>query len=125
MQTPQEISVWYILPSIRRELALALKKKKLSQKQIASILGVTEAAVSQYLRSKRARSIKLPNEILIAIRKSADNMLKDRSCHIFEIQKIMNLVKKTGFLCKIHRKHDNVPRCCTVCLEGEKKCGST
>ena len=37
----------------RRELTIALKKKNIKQKQIASILGVTESAVSQYMKNKR------------------------------------------------------------------------
>ena len=32
MDTPQEIEVWYVLPALRREIAIALKKQGLKQK---------------------------------------------------------------------------------------------
>ncbi|MFH1405899.1 MAG: hypothetical protein ABIG52_01635 [Nanoarchaeota archaeon] len=52
---PQEIEVWYILPAIRKELVLALKEKGHTQKEIASFLNVTEPAISQYTKEKRAK----------------------------------------------------------------------
>lgn len=126
MATPQEINVWYILPALRRELTIVLKKKGLKQKKIASLLGVTEAAVSQYMKHKRAKAVLFSGKIKQEINKAADNMMRNRSCHIFEIQNLINLIKRTGFLCNIHRKYDKVPKCCKVCLqpEGELKCKS-
>ena len=50
---PQEIEVWYIIPAVRRELAKSMVKIGLKQKQIAVTLGITEAAVSQYLKLDR------------------------------------------------------------------------
>ena len=55
---PQEIEVLYILPAIRRELTIEMKKIGLEQKKIAEYLCVTEAAVSQYLNSKRASQLR-------------------------------------------------------------------
>ena len=54
---PQEIEVWHIIPAIRKELVVALKEKGNSQKKIADLLNLSEAAVSQYLKLKRAREI--------------------------------------------------------------------
>ncbi len=53
---PCEIVVWYLLPVIRKELAGRLKEKGLTQNEIAKRMGVTPAAVSQYLNSKRGIS---------------------------------------------------------------------
>jgi hypothetical protein len=53
---PCESAVKYKVPAIKAELARKLKKQGKSQKEIAAILGVTEAAVSQYLSGKRARN---------------------------------------------------------------------
>ena len=37
---PQELEIWYVLPALRREFALALTQKhKLSQRKAAEILG--------------------------------------------------------------------------------------
>ncbi len=58
LKTPCETIIWKSLPCIRRELAMLLVKEHgLSQKEAASRLGVTEAAVSQYLSGKRGRSM--------------------------------------------------------------------
>lgn len=48
-----EIIVQYVLPAIRAEMALRMKDEGISQAQIARILGVTPAAVNQYIKSKR------------------------------------------------------------------------
>ena len=93
---PQEVEVWYVLPAIRRELAKVMKTKtvqradedgdkkehKITQKEIAKMLGVTEPAITQYLlRKKGQRSrgdqVALPDDILREIDKSADTMIKD------------------------------------------------
>jgi predicted transcriptional regulator len=118
MHTPQEIDVWYILPTIRREIALALVKKGLKQREVAERLGMTEAAVSQYIKNKRAKSIELPPEIKKDIRKAAENLAREQDCHRYEIQALLNQIRTSGFLCKVHRKYDNVPSCCNVCLHG-------
>ena len=54
---PCEIITWYVLPVIRRELAMMLvKNHHMSQKEAANLLGVTDAAVSQYLSKKRGNA---------------------------------------------------------------------
>ncbi|MEK6820210.1 MAG: transcriptional regulator, partial [Nanoarchaeota archaeon] len=58
---PQEIEVWYLIPAIRKELARILTKKyKLTFEKTGGILGISKAAVSQYLNKKRADKINLP-----------------------------------------------------------------
>ena len=49
----QDVEVRYVIPSLRRELAIHLSKEKLKQKEIAELLEITPAAVSQYLKQKR------------------------------------------------------------------------
>jgi predicted transcriptional regulator len=68
---PCETAAKYKVPAIKAKLARELKKKGKSQKEIAKILRVTEAAVSQYLSKKRAKasikSLKIkskPNECI-------------------------------------------------------------
>ncbi|MGZ4864099.1 MAG: transcriptional regulator [Halobacteriota archaeon] len=48
-----EIIVQYVLPTIRAEMAVRMRDEGVSQAQIARILGVTPAAVNQYVKSKR------------------------------------------------------------------------
>jgi len=61
---PQEIEVWYIIPAIRRKLAKILTEEYgLTQEKAANILGVSKAAVCQYLSKKRAMNVKFPSGI--------------------------------------------------------------
>ena len=77
---PQEVEVRYILPAIRRELARVLiKEHSLSQKQAAKILGLTEAAISQYRHSKRAKEVAFSDAVVDEIKKSADKILADKN----------------------------------------------
>ena len=66
---PQEIEVRYILPAIRRELArIFIQEHNLSQKEAANVLGLTEAAISQYLHYKRAKEVVFSDIIVNEIR---------------------------------------------------------
>ena len=114
---PQEIEVRYILPGIRRELAKTLiKDHKLSQKEAANILGLTEAAVSQYLHSKRAKEVVFSNEVVNEIRVSADRILADNSKQrlIAEMYRISNLTKVRHILCDLHRSQSKDLASCNV-----------
>jgi len=70
---PCEKAVWYNLPQIRADLAAGLVKTGMTQSSAAKKLGVTPAAVSQYLNKKRGRlAIKSPEyleQIDIAVQK--------------------------------------------------------
>ena len=117
---PQEIEVRYILPGIRRELAKTLiKDHKLSQKEAANILGLTEAAVSQYLHSKRAKEVVFSNEVVNEIRVSADRILADNSKQrlIAEMYRISNLTKVRHILCDLHRSQSKDLASCNVCFD--------
>ncbi|MEM4523525.1 MAG: helix-turn-helix domain-containing protein, partial [Archaeoglobaceae archaeon] len=47
--------VKYILPALRAHLARELFKRGFKMKDVAEMLGLTQAAVSQYLSSKRGQ----------------------------------------------------------------------
>jgi predicted transcriptional regulator len=139
--------VWYVLPAIRRELAKVMKTKvvvrtnddgekadhKITQKEIARMLGVTEPAITQYLLKKKGQrsrgdQVSLPDLILREIDKSADAMIADfeksRASdgeEIFqtmtrEINRIIKAMRDEGVLCDIHREfcaHTSDP--CDAC----------
>ena len=116
MPHPQEIEVWYVLPAIRRELVLQFKKQGMKQKEIARILKVTEPAISQYLKEKRAKGIKFEGQIKQSIQRAARKIILQKSCIVKEIQQICKKFRKNGMLCKIHREKDhNVSKECSVC----------
>jgi predicted transcriptional regulator len=104
---PQEIEVWYIIPAVRRELAVILgEKHKLKQKKIAELLGTSEAAVSQYLSKKRANEIKFPKEMNGDFEKACEEIIKDNKKVVGEIMKLVNLSKKNGVSCCMCKKHN-------------------
>jgi len=120
METPQEIEVWYIIPSIRREFAKAYKEIGLSQSEIAKRMGLTPAAVSQYLNKKRGKRAALPPLIIKEIKKSAKRTKKSRSKQkvMDEIQRVCRIVRRKGILCKVHRKHSSISlRNCKICFK--------
>lgn len=53
MRLPCEQAHWTIIPAIRTEFARAFIQAGLKQSEAAERLGVSEAAVSQYLSDKR------------------------------------------------------------------------
>jgi len=115
---PQEIEVWYILPVIRKELAKELLNHNLSQKEIAIKLGLTEAAVSQYINKKRAALINLDKKIKEAIQKSAERIINTNTNIIKEIESINSLIWKDKTICKIHSQYDKtIKNTCNLCFE--------
>ena len=74
MDTLQELEVWYIIPNIRKELALALNNQGLNQVEIAKKLGITKAAVNQYFHKKRAVNLNFSNEFKEEIKSSASKI---------------------------------------------------
>ena len=117
---PQEIEVRYILPAIRRELARTLiKDHKLSQKEAANILGLTEAAISQYQHSKRAKEVIFSDNVADEIKKSAEKILsgKNKQKVIGEIYRISNLTTVRHVLCDLHRSQSKDLANCNVCFD--------
>ena len=112
---PQELEVWYIIPAIRREFAKVMLNKGLKQKQIAEVLGVTEAAVSQYMKSKRAKDIKFKENVAREIEHSVDRIVLG-GCVVRETQKICDLCKADLTLCDLHKRFGVPNENCKVCL---------
>ncbi len=119
---PQEIEVRYILPAIRRELArIFIEDHKMSQKDTAKILGITDAAVSQYQHSKRAKEVVFSDAVVNEIKVSADRILAENSKKriIAEMYRISNLTTVRQVLCDIHRSQSRELEKCNVCFDDE------
>jgi len=130
---PQEVEVWYVLPALRRELAKIMKTKtvprvgedgktkehKITQKEIARMLGVTEPAITQYLLKKKGRrsrgdQVVIPEKFYSELEKSADTMIKQyeqkgANDDMFEtmtreINRLIKVIRDDGAMCDIHRQ---------------------
>ena len=104
---PQEIEVWYIIPAIRKELARLLTQKyELSYDKAGVILGISKAAVSQYLSNKRANKIKLNSDTKKETARSAKMIIKNPKLAVSEIQRILKFMKTNKCSCNVCRKYN-------------------
>lgn len=118
MELPQEIEAFYTIPAVRRELAQRLVKNGLTQRLVASKLGVTEAAVSQYLSNKRGTTIEYPADIRAALDKATKRITTgtdDESRR--EIISLCELFKDAKVICTIHKQRADVDDGCTSCYD--------
>lgn len=112
---PQEIEVYYIIPAIRREMALALKALGRKQKDIADVLCVKESTISQYFSGKRAGDVLLNDAVISAV-KGAVGRIRDRASFVGEVQRIVGIVKAQKLMCSIHIQKGGMPKACNVCF---------
>lgn len=118
MKFPCELIVWKVLPAIRARLAEELVKEGLSQKKIAEIMGLTEAAVSQYINKKRAADFKMGKDFDKNFKSSAKKLKDSGTCvdMIREACSICRDIRKSGGICQLHRGDSEVPTTCKICI---------
>ena len=98
----QEIEVFYVIPSLRRHLSIEMKNLGMKQKEVASLLSIEEAAVSQYVKGKRGNKVELSKEVQNEVKASA-KVIKDKISLLREMQRLIRIIMSTGELCKIHK----------------------
>ena len=114
---PQEIETFYILPTLRRYFALHLKERGMMQKDIADMLMINSATISQYSSTKRGHKITFNDFILKEIKKSTENM-HDQISYIRETQRILKVIRISGAICEIHKQVSVVPNGCEQPVTG-------
>ncbi len=108
MLTPYEVIVKTALPAVRGLLAERLTKKYgLKQKEIASLLHVTQAAVSYYLTKSRGKYVDhlRDTEISSMVDELSDVIVQTRPDPeelAREINRIIIEVVRKGYLCDYH-----------------------
>lgn len=115
MKTPCEIVVWYVLPTIRREMARELVTvHKVKQSQVARLFGVTDAAISQYLSRKRGSNSLIEESkdyglFMDEIRESSRRIALSESDMSIEMCRICTVVKSIGLLAEIYSEETGYP----------------
>lgn len=115
MKTPCEVVVWYVLPTIRRELAKELVDTYgMKQSQVAKMFGVTDAAISQYLKNKRGGSTIIEESKNYAlftkeIKTSAKLMSEGTTDISQEMCRICTSIKDIGLLAEIYTDCTGAP----------------
>ena len=84
----------------------------MKQKDIAEVLQVEGATVSQYISEKRANKITFNNALLAEIKQSTVRITNKLSM-IREIQHLLRRVRETNTLCTIHHSISDLPENCT------------
>jgi len=99
-RTPCEYVLWNGLPLIRKELAESLITNfGLSQKEAAEKLGLTPAAVCQYLSHKRGNKTIEDDELIQEIRLAAQRILNQTDDDIIEETcRICRILMAKGFI---------------------------
>ncbi|MEM0231275.1 MAG: helix-turn-helix domain-containing protein [Candidatus Woesearchaeota archaeon] len=99
MVVPCEEVIWKTLPAMRRELArIMVEELKISRREASEKLGITEAAISQYLKNKRgSKVIFTPQEIKL-LKKAALKManLSDSEMLSKEFCAVCSAVRREG-----------------------------
>jgi len=117
MRQPQEIEVWYVIPSARRELARAMMDEGMLQMDVAEVLGITSAAVSQYKHNKRAKMVDFDDNVKSYIHGVAKKVRKGEKVNIVSVINRICEMCRGPCLCKIHRKVEKVPQKCGGCFQ--------
>jgi hypothetical protein len=114
---PQELDVWYLIPSLRKELSkIFTKEYNLTQKETAKFLGVTESAVSQYLKSKRGFSIKFSRSEIEEIKACAEKIINDKPNARKYFYHLSVKLRGTESMCFLHKKNDSsISHNCDLC----------
>jgi predicted transcriptional regulator len=109
MLLPAEIESKVTIPLVRALVAKKLVTEKMyTQEQVAKVLGVTQAAVSNYLRGVRGLSVELKENQLINnwVNQIVETILSNRPRQ--EIAKKINEavedIRRQRMLCEIHKK---------------------
>lgn len=115
----QEIEVWYLIPALRREIAkILIKDYGLTQKKVAECLGITEAAISQYLKSKRGNEIKFSKDSMQEIKRATKEVIEKKEDITKEIYNLCVLLRKSKVMCDFHRLQDKrISKNCDICLK--------
>lgn len=108
-RTTCEYMMWNGLPVIRKEIAESMINDfGLSQKETARRLGITPAAVCQYVSRKRGRINIVDELILQEIKTSAQSIIDNGGGSV---------ISETCRICKILRKTPEFSLFCRACDE--------
>jgi len=125
LRLPCEVLTEHLLPMIRRMLAKELVNRHgMSQVKASRILGVTQPAVSNYLRSEPRVRRELEaslGEVKRMVESLSEDLLKDRLTQVEALKRICSLciqMRNRGPICRIHG--ENIPSLqpdrCFFCL---------
>ena len=127
MFLPAEIESKTLIPALRAILAKTLAEKhKIREDEISKMLGVTQAAVSNYIRGTRGdpeliKKLLTENQVSEMIYEISDDLSSDRAYSPSSLSKFIglcNYIKSSLLICDIHHNlESNIDE--AVCKECE------
>ena len=111
MLLPAEIESKTLIPALRAILAKTLAEKhEIREDQISKMLGVTQAAVSNYIRGTRGdpeliKKLLTENQVSEMIYEISDDLSSDRAYSPSSLSKFIglcNYIKSSLLICDIH-----------------------
>jgi uncharacterized protein len=121
MKVPCQIAQWYLLPAISAELVKELKKLGVKQAEIARLMGVTPAAISQYVKGKRGKKISfgmdMQKRIALSAKRIATKALDDERL-MREMCELCIQARRSKAVCDLHQEVAGIPGKCGVCASG-------
>ena len=127
---PCELAVRVVIPSLRALVARELTQKySMRQEEAASALGVTQSAISQYVRNARGRTLNLEGiDPVHAIIDDVAEQIAGNGASTGQINalycKACRVVRERKLLCEVHRKFDPIYNVegCKVCMPSSSGC---
>jgi hypothetical protein len=125
LRPPCEIVVKYVLPAFRSLVARELiEKHKYSQVAAAEKLSTTQAAISQYLYSKRGRRMVKQFENAPIVRNAArkvasgivDGSLRPMDT-MLKLCELCTVLRTKDLVCDMHKSALSLPLVCDACAE--------
>ena len=105
-----EVIVREVLPATRSMIAIKLTEKGLSGKEIATKIGVTPAAVTQYLRGARGKNIMQDPFVREEINKFVESLMKEELNEKERMKgfcRVCKAVRERGLIYSSHLKRTN------------------
>lgn len=110
-----------MLPAVGAELARELVGRGMPQKEIAKRLGITPAAVSQYVTGKRGADVKLGKRSLAEVHRLADEVQEGKADEAKMIRAMCGICRiawDERVLCSRHVEMGT----CVTCSDGRMRC---
>lgn len=127
MKMPCEVAVKSVVPAIRSLLAKELiSTHRMKQTEVATLLGITQTAVSKYTHRVRGRvlssEIQKEEEVKVLIMKTADSLVNgnlDRTALALRICTTCKLIREKGLMCDLCRRADSSLKTqqCLICVQ--------
>jgi len=126
MLLPAEIESKTLIPALRAILAKKLSENKIREDEISKMLGVTQAAVSNYIRGTRGdqnliAKLLTEDQVVQMLNEISENLASNMAYTPASLSKFIglcNYIKSSLLICEIHHGlESNIDE--TVCKECE------